>query len=83
MGVRRRPDVELEAAARTDESRGDEERRTSPNLAWTQKDKRLEQDHLLVEVEVWAEGIRKRSGEFLIRNPNQSLANFEIARTDA
>jgi hypothetical protein len=48
-------------------------------VAWTHKDLRLDHDLLLVEVEVWAEGFKKRSDDFVIRNPNQSLTNFEIA----
>jgi hypothetical protein len=52
-------------------------------LAWTHKDKRLDQNHVLVEVEVVAEGFTKRSGDFLIRNPTRSVTNFEIANEDA
>jgi hypothetical protein len=49
--------------------------------AWSHKDKRFDQDHLLVEIEIRAEGLRKRSRTFLIRNPNQSLPAFEIAES--
>lgn len=50
-------------------------------LAWTHKDKRLEQDVLHVQVEIWAEGLKVRSRDFILRNPNTSLENFAIADT--
>jgi hypothetical protein len=45
---------------------------------WRMARHRLEQDHVLAEVEVFTEGREYRSGDFLIQNPNQSLANFAL-----
>jgi len=49
---------------------------------WRMARHRLEQDHVLAEVEVFAEGRRCRSGDLLIQNPNQSLANFALTPRD-
>jgi hypothetical protein len=46
---------------------------------WRMKRHRLEENHVLVEIEVFAEGHRYRSGDLLIQNPNQSVANFAVA----
>jgi hypothetical protein len=43
---------------------------------------RLEQNHVLAEIEVFAEGRGYRSGDLLIQNPNQSLANFALTARD-
>jgi hypothetical protein len=46
---------------------------------WQWKRHRLDHDHLLVEVEVVAEGHRQRSRSFVIRNPNKAVVNFTVS----
>ena len=47
--------------------------------AWRHTKLRFGQDHLLVTVEVLTEGHRVKSRNFLLRNPNASVDNFEVS----